>query len=123
MCKPVEIISDHSPSRTRTAYRRRNRSTGHKNSISRRHHNALLYDAERKKRRRLRKTKRTLLLDRSLIDLIDNVGPSDMNDTEHEEHENEIDIDPSNSNEAHHHFRESSVDFDHESDHKEEEEL
>eukprot|EP01084_Bolivina_argentea_P148034 258902_1 len=43
------------------------------------HHNALLYDAEHKKRRRLRKTKKTLLLDRSLIDLIDNGGRSDCN--------------------------------------------
>jgi len=74
------------------------------------HHNALLYDAEHKKRRRLRKTKSTLLLDRSLIDLIDNVGPSDLNDTEHDDNDNEIDIDPSNSNDAD--LRESSVECD-----------
>eukprot|EP01083_Nonionella_stella_P003534 10175_1 len=53
------------------------------------HHNALLYDAENKRRRRLRKTKKTLLLDRSLIDLIDNTGPSDLNDEMDEDNDEE----------------------------------
>ena len=56
------------------------------------HHNALLYDAEHKKRRRLRKTKKTLLLDRSLIDLIDNGGPSDLNENEVDNMMNDADI-------------------------------
>merc|ERR1712087_989009 len=75
-----------------------------------------LYDAEHKRRRRLRKTKSTLLLDRSLIDLIDNVGPSDLNDdTELDENENAIDIDPSHSNDV---DLRDSVECDIEDDHK-----